>query len=238
MSKEIKALVVHGSEVTQVRPVLVRGIKRAPDAKKRATQTDSSLTVKRQPIATVSFGRVVVKSEIYKRAAYIAIVGALGVFAAVAAISFVTTVAIPAYHNYVYKTKAERIARQQTPSSFRISSVYTDDELSLLASQEYASIPKMIDKTTRIDSIIGVSDELQYNLTLIDISSSSVAWASFKKTLEMSLVNWVCTSRHIVEVFINKGVTVSFAYFGYDRGLIGVVSVEPSMCIRKTQPAK
>jgi len=236
MSKETKALITVDGVVTQVKPVpvssktatLVRAVPLSGTARVNSSAANS--TVEKQPLATVRFGRVVVKNEVYKSAAFIAI---SSFFVAVAVVVFLMTVVIPVYHhyvNYVYNTKVAGIAGQQAPDTFRVASAYTDYELSSIASQEHTEPPKMIEQTTRLDSIVGVSDELQYNFTLVDISSGGVSWASVRSILEKSLVNWVCTTRHLVETFINKGVTVSFAYFGNDRNLIGVISVEPPRC--------
>jgi len=162
---------------------------------------------------------------------------AASIFIAIAIAGILAAIVIPAYQNYIATAKVANKAKQLATDTFQKARFYTDEEVSAIAAQANATLPKMVDRKTRLDSTIGVSDEFQYNYTLVDIDSESISWASLKKTLEIYLVNWVCTSRRIVEVFISKGVTVSFAYFGKDRELIGVVSVAPSQCASRNRAA-
>lgn len=235
MSKETRALTAVGNVITQVKPVMVSGKAPASATDKnkslnsksgingRSAETNSALASKKQS-ASANKSETAAANSGFSRNIFIAC-AVIGIFAAAA---------IFTYQNYSSKANSTKLTSQRRATdTFRVASAYTDYELSEIAAQENASLPKMIDKSTRLDSVIGVSDELQYHYTLIDIDSDSVSWASLKNTLEISLVNWVCTTRHIVEVFISQGVTVSFAYFGNDKRLIGVISVEPSRCSSK-----
>jgi Tfp pilus assembly major pilin PilA len=235
MSKETRALTAVGNVITQVKPVSVsaksvtyvteknKSLGSKIGAGERHAKADVGLTSKKQSSPDVRSGAVAVKNRNFK-----------SIFVAVAVIGIFVAVAISTYQNYLSKTNSTKLTSQRrVTDTFRVASAYTDYELSAIASQENVTLPKMVDKSTRLDSIIGVSDELQYHYTLVDTDSDSVSWASLKDTLERSLVNWVCTTRHIVEVFISQGVTVSFAYFGNDKRLIGVISVEPSQCATK-----
>jgi len=237
-NKETRALTITGNVVTQGKPVPISARSTPVTTEKnksansksgvegKSVQANSALALKKQPSPEVISGTVALKNENNKNT----VLTILSIIVAVAVTGVFAAKATPVPPNNTANTPGVKIAGQQVTNNFRVASAYSDYELSAIASQENAGLPRMINNTTRLDSTIGVSDEFQYNYTLIDVSSDSVAWATLKNTLELALVNWVCTTKHIVETFINKGVTVSFAYFGNDRGLIGVISVEPIRC--------
>jgi hypothetical protein len=250
LNKETKALAMVGNKVTEVKAVSMNTKKTSSASEsdkfhsstigtnEDATQAEDRAFARRQELRRAKSGKTATRNTSNKGSSSVGI--AIGsFFAAVAVLGIFVAVAIPAYQDYLRKTNAAKIIEQ-----FRINGpdrswyAYSDNELSAIASQENVALPKMVDKTTRLDSAVGVSNELQYNYTLLDISSDSVSWASLKNTLEKSMVNWVCTTKHFVEAFISKGVTVSFAYFGNDRRLIGVLSVEPFRCASARRAAE
>ncbi len=112
------------------------------------------------------------------------------------------------------------------------SATYTDAELAAIASQINArlQLPRMIDNVTRLDSTVGAKNILQYQYTLVGIPTANISEQILKDELETNIVNNVCTSKELVKYFISKGVTVSYAYYGSDGNLIGVISVAPSQC--------
>lgn len=242
LNKETKALTMVGNKVTETKAVSMnnnikhpaaennRSLRSTIGANEDPAQAEDLAFARRQELRRAKSGKTAAKNKSNKGSSSAGV--AIGsFFAAVTFLSFFVAVAIPAYQDYLSKAKAAKIVAQ-----FRINGpdrswyAYSDNELAAIASQENVALPKMVDRTTRFDSAVGVSNELQYNYTLLDISSESVSWNSLRNTLEKSVVNWVCTTKHFVESFISKGVTVSFAYFGNDRRLIGVISVEPSRC--------
>lgn len=112
------------------------------------------------------------------------------------------------------------------------SATYTDTELAEIASQINArlQLPRMVDNVTRLDRTVGAENILQYQYTLVNIPTANISEQILKDKLEKDIVNNVCTSKELVKHFIHKGVTVSYAYYGNDGRLIGVISVAPSQC--------
>ena len=110
------------------------------------------------------------------------------------------------------------------------STTYTDTELADMASQINAGLPRMINDDTRLDRTVGAENILQYQYTLVNLPAANISEQILKDKLEKDIVNNVCTSKEIIKYFIHKGVTVSYAYYGSDGRLIGVISVGPSQC--------
>jgi hypothetical protein len=220
----------NGKSTSSAAPLQFNFAAGASSADSRKLTSSVALTSKNQSFPSVK-PRAVTRKNANNKSSFSTVIAIASIFVTIAVVGVFVAAAISTFQNYTSKTKAAKIADlPQITTSSRIANAYTDDELSAIAAQENAALPKMIDHTTRLDSAIGVANEMQYNASLIDLNFESVAWTSLKNTLEISLINWVCTTRHIVEVFISKGVIVSFAYFGQDKRLIGVISVQPSRC--------
>lgn len=107
----------------------------------------------------------------------------------------------------------------------------TDAELSEMASQVNSKLPLMINNETRLDNVVGKTNKLTYNHTLINTPASMVTEQMLKAQLEKSLVQQVCTTKVIVDTIVSRGVTISYRYYGKDGGLIGDISITPSQCV-------
>jgi hypothetical protein len=106
-------------------------------------------------------------------------------------------------------------------------------ELIIEAGKLNKTMPRMIDKETRLDKVVGKNSRLIYNHTLINTASASVTQQRLSEALEAVLERQVCTTKAIVDGFIKRGVTLEYTYFGNDGGLIGNVTITPEQCFGK-----
>lgn len=108
------------------------------------------------------------------------------------------------------------------------SNLLEDNRLVLMANKTNETLPKMIDKFTRMDSTSGTVNTFHFNYTLVAHTGDS--GQKIKKILEDSVVKNMCTSKDFLNVFINQKVTVTFSYYGNDKVKITEFSISPSQC--------
>ena len=106
---------------------------------------------------------------------------------------------------------------------------FIDEALLKTASEFNSKLPMMIDSETRLDSTMGLNKGFRYNYTLVNHTSDTVSASELNNALGQNLINNVCTSEEM-RVFVENGVTVSYAYFGGDGRQITIITVAPSQC--------
>jgi len=228
MSKETRALTTIGGKVQETKSVPVNSKTTASKStagnSERSSKKGADGKTSTSKTATTPHEQIVPVQRSWKKVSLLS-------FVAAAVIGILATIATFTYRSYILDAKNTEIVDQNSDSPTRqISSSYSDEELASIASQENIGLPRMVDKDTRLDFTVGVSDTFEYNYTLINNNSKDISFASLSTAVEKSLVKWVCTTKSNLDRFVTKGVTVSFAYFGKDKQLIGVISVEPSQC--------
>ncbi len=104
-----------------------------------------------------------------------------------------------------------------------------DSALIAAASQLNKNLPMMIDSETRFDSSIGINRTFRYNYTLVNYAAEDVDPDQLKESLEMQLINTVCTTKEM-EIFTKNNVPVTYAYHGKNGTQIKTITVNPSQC--------
>ena len=102
--------------------------------------------------------------------------------------------------------------------------------LTQAASQINANLPMMVDSGTRLDSTAGLNREFRYHYTLVNYSADELDRSAFENAKRSKLINNVCTSQEL-EVFVQNGVSVTYAYFGKYGKQIATITVQPSQCM-------
>jgi len=237
MSKETRALTTIGGKVQETKSVSVNASTLSSKSKDKDKDkgTDKSKNNDRSSkkgtegkqltsaAASASHAQAVHGKTSNKKRIVLGLLAVAVIGIAVVAFSF--------YQGSMTNTKSTEVVEQNSEQPApHVSSAYSDEELSSIASRENIGLPRMVDKDTRLDFTVGVSDSFQYNYTLINNNSEDITFSSLTSSVEKSLVKWVCTTKSTLDQFVKKGVTISFAYFGKDRRLIGVITVEPSQC--------
>jgi hypothetical protein len=226
MSNETRALTMIGNKVQATKAVSVNGKTSVLEFAEKNSASSSPKKVAEK----VAYPDAII-STADEQHGNSAVRTAGRVFMAVSVLGILVAAAIFAYRGYLANTKSAKAVEQHSIGQApRATSSYTNEELSEISSKANANLPRMVDKDTRLDFTIGVSDSFQYNYTLVNNNSEDISFGSLTSTVEKSLVKWVCTTKSTLDDFIKRGVTVSFAYFGNDRRLIGVISVDPSQC--------
>ena len=139
--------------------------------------------------------------------------------------SFLDDLGLAIRRSYIDKKKSESVYEL----IYFNSNILEENRLVRLASKTNESLPKMVDQYTRLDSTAGTIDTFHFNYTLVNHTGAEGKKA--KQALEDAVIKNMCTSKDMLDLFINKKVTVSFSYYGNDRVKITEFSVPPSQCL-------
>lgn len=163
-------------------------------------------------------------NRVQKRWSFWAVTIILGVMG----VGILAAIAIPAYSDYVKKSKAVAAG---SAASYKSGAYYSNAELAKVASEINKTLPMMVDGETQLDTTIGTDNMIAYHYTLVNYDSSALDGDSFKSILiENGLVRKVCSTPETYDNFISKGVEMRYSYFGNDGKFVTGITVKPSMC--------
>ena len=98
-----------------------------------------------------------------------------------------------------------------------------------LTSEFNQSLPVMIDKGTRLDSVIVYDYEMTYTNTMINRSSQELKGTAFIKIMKSHIKNGACSNPKVIPMLRN-GVSLIYSYKGSDNIYIGQFTIKPSDC--------
>ncbi|HYW03560.1 MAG TPA: hypothetical protein VFA86_06410 [Gammaproteobacteria bacterium] len=101
--------------------------------------------------------------------------------------------------------------------------------LSQTADRVNATLPRMVNDGTRLDSVRAGKGHLQYNYTLVKYTANQMDGAKLHAMIQPRLVKQVCSSRKM-QVYMHSGVDVTYVYHGKDGKQITSVTVHQSDC--------
>lgn len=101
--------------------------------------------------------------------------------------------------------------------------------LSKVCNEANKTMPMMIDKETMATSTYALDKELNYAYTLVHYSSADIDKQEFLSKQTPSIKNFVCKSPDM-QKFQKNGVSISYVYYGNDKGFIAKITVTPSQC--------
>lgn len=96
-----------------------------------------------------------------------------------------------------------------------------------------ASLPKMVDPDTRLDSTSSSASTFHFNYTLVN--KTGAEGKKIKAELEDGVTKRICTTKNMLDNYINKQVTLEFTYFGKDKTRITEFSVGLPQCFSLQQ---
>ena len=89
--------------------------------------------------------------------------------------------------------------------------------------------PYMVDKETRLDSVVGINDTFTYFYTLVNYTSKQLNAKKLEASLKPSITKNAC-SQPAMAVFFKNGVTINYNYKGKDGGFVLNISITPATC--------
>ena len=93
-----------------------------------------------------------------------------------------------------------------------------------------ANLPMMVSESTRWDSASMIpGEEMVYNYTLVNYSSTEIDPGVFSQTVHQSAINSAC-SHPSLQVFYQNGMALKYNYYSNDENLISNVEISPSDC--------
>jgi len=110
-----------------------------------------------------------------------------------------------------------------------VFSGFSNSELKTVANTVNKMAPKMVDRETRLDRVIGFNNTLTYIYTLINYHSNQLNPAKFKANLKPILIKQAC-SASAMKIFFQKGTVINYSYFSKDNQFIVNVSISPATC--------
>lgn len=110
------------------------------------------------------------------------------------------------------------------------TSLDKNDPLIKIAEEVNKTLPITLDSETRLDSTFGLNKTFTYNYTLTNYAYEDINIEQFKHNMETKLRNNYCTAE-VMKQFLDKGVSVSFAYLGKEGKEILKLSYKPSDCL-------
>lgn len=104
------------------------------------------------------------------------------------------------------------------------------EHLAEVAAEINRQVPMMIDPETELLPVQSAEGLLVYNYRLVGYSAAQLDAAKFAAGARRRVVQGACTTPQTREDFLDKGVTLRYAYFDRDRRPIAAVDVKPSDC--------
>jgi hypothetical protein len=104
------------------------------------------------------------------------------------------------------------------------------ESLSRVAAELNRAVPVMIDKETELLSAAGSEAMLIYNYRLVRYSVSQLDAKQFATRIKPGVTRNACNRAETREEFLNKGITLSYAYFDKDKQHIATIDVTSADC--------
>jgi hypothetical protein len=105
-----------------------------------------------------------------------------------------------------------------------------DQQITRAADNINRQLPMMLDRNTEILALGGSAGTLQYSYRLLNVTLSTADTADLLASLRPRVRNQACTAPEIRETFIDRGVTVRFAYADKDYRRLFAVEVSSADC--------
>lgn len=110
------------------------------------------------------------------------------------------------------------------------SDAFFEKEMVAASAQQNKSLPMMVDKDTRWDTTIpGPGKNWTYVYTLVSPELKNITNKEINDALGEKIRVGVCTMKEM-QVFIDKGVKITYKYRNSEGGFIGEVVVTPEDC--------
>ena len=104
------------------------------------------------------------------------------------------------------------------------------ESLSRVAAELNRSVPVMIDKETELLTTAGAEAMLMYNYRLVRYSLSQLDPNQFATRIKPGVTRNACNRAETREEFLNKGISLRYAYFDKDKQHIATIDVSPTDC--------
>ena len=104
--------------------------------------------------------------------------------------------------------------------------------LSRIAAELNRSVPVMIDRETELMPVQSAEGVLTYNYRLVHYSAGQIDPAKFAADAKPRLAQAACNTAETRDDFLNKGVTLRYAYYDKDKKHIATIDVRPADCAK------
>jgi hypothetical protein len=104
------------------------------------------------------------------------------------------------------------------------------ESLRRVAAELNRSVPVMIDKETELLTAEGAEEMLIYEYRLVGYSLSQFDPSQFATKIKPGVTRNACHRAETREEFLNRGITLRYAYFDKDKQHIATIDVLPSDC--------
>jgi hypothetical protein len=108
----------------------------------------------------------------------------------------------------------------------------SEAHLARIAAELNRSLPVMIDQETELMPTQSATGVLIYNYRLVNYSAAQINPAKFAAGAGERLRRGACSTAETRDDFLNKGVTLRYAYYDKDKQHIATVDVTPADCAR------
>jgi hypothetical protein len=102
-----------------------------------------------------------------------------------------------------------------------------DQQIAAAADRINRQLPIAIDQNTELVAVGGLAGTLQYNYRLVRVSESDADTAALLAILRPKVRNHACSAPELRKTFLDRGVTVRFAYA--DKDLHRLFSIDVSV---------
>jgi hypothetical protein len=116
------------------------------------------------------------------------------------------------------------------PRSDQNDSPRSLESLGRVAAELNRSVPVMIDKETELLTTAGAEAMLIYNYRLVQYSLSQLDPNQFATRIKPGVTRNACSRAETREEFLNKGITLRYAYFDKDKQHIATIDVTSVDC--------
>jgi len=110
--------------------------------------------------------------------------------------------------------------------------------LSRIAAELNRSVPVMIDAETELMPVQSAEGVLIYNYRLVNHSLAQIDAAKFAAGAKERVKQGACSTAETREDFLEKGVTLRYAYYDKDKRHIATIDVTPADCAGNRQGAE
>ncbi len=105
------------------------------------------------------------------------------------------------------------------------------EEMLLKTSDEMnKTLPRMLDKDTRVDSTFLIGNQINYRYTLVNFAANEIDPLAFKTEFEPILVNNACTV-HNMSILLKQDVSFKYNIFGKNGKQVTTITVNSGMCV-------
>ncbi len=92
------------------------------------------------------------------------------------------------------------------------------------------NLPMMVNESTRWDSASMIpGEEMVYNYTLVNYSSTDIDSQVFSQTANLLAINEICNNPSL-QIFYQNGMALKYNYYSNDENLISNLEISPADC--------